>query len=68
VGDIKTPVAARHLGMPYWHLIDLIRFDKIAAPARDSSRHYVWTPEDVERARQVIEARRGQRQEAARAS
>jgi hypothetical protein len=55
---MKTPVAARVLGVTYHQLIGLLRFNKIAPPARDSSGDYVWLPEDLERARQALAARR----------
>jgi hypothetical protein len=61
----KTPVAARELGVPYWCLIGLLRYGKIDPPARDSSGDYLWSDDDLARARQVIEERR--RKEVARA-
>jgi hypothetical protein len=63
----KTPAAAEHLGTTYHKLIGLLRFRKIKPPQRDSSGDYVWTPEDLERARQAL-ANGQQRKEAAHAS
>ncbi len=57
----KTPAAARELGITYHRLIGLIRFDKIEPPARDSSGDYVWTDDDLERARAALNARRAGR-------
>jgi hypothetical protein len=52
---LKTPAAARALGTTYHRLMGLIRFDKLnPAPQRDSSGHYVWSPEDMERARAAL--------------
>jgi hypothetical protein len=53
-GDRKTPVAARELGVSYNTLINLLRFDKIDPPGRDSSGDYVWTDGDLERAREAL--------------
>jgi hypothetical protein len=64
---VKTPVAARELGVSYHRLIGLIRFEKIAPPGRDSSGDYAWGAEDLERARRALDAGR-RRQEARSAS
>lgn len=50
----KTPVAARELGTTYHRLIGLIRFSKMVPPERDSSGDYVWTDDDMARARQAL--------------
>jgi hypothetical protein len=50
----KTPVAVEELGTTYHKLIGLLRFKKISPPGRDSSGDYVWTDEDIERARQAL--------------
>jgi hypothetical protein len=50
----KTPVAARELGVSYHQLIGLIRYDKIAAPERDSSGDFIWTEADLARAREAL--------------
>jgi hypothetical protein len=56
---LKTPAVARLLGVPYWRLSSLIRWGRIEAPAKDSSGHYVWLPDDVERARQALAGQQG---------
>ncbi len=53
----KTPAAADLLGVGYWRLIGLIRSRRLAPPQKDSSGDYLWTPEDIERARQAFVAR-----------
>jgi hypothetical protein len=58
----KTSVVAEQLGVGYHLLFGLIRSRHLAAPAKDSSGDYVWTPADVERARAVLEARARRRQ------
>jgi len=64
---LKTPAAARALGTTYHKLIGLIRFDKLTPPPpRDSSGDYCWLPEDLDRAKQALQARR-ERKEAAHA-
>jgi hypothetical protein len=50
----KTPVAARELKVSYSTLINLVRFDKITPPQRDSSGDYLWFDEDLQRARDAI--------------
>jgi hypothetical protein len=52
---LKTPVAARELGVTYHRLIGLLRFDKIDPPARDSSGDYIWSDADLERARRAMQ-------------
>jgi hypothetical protein len=51
---LKTPAVARLLGVPYWRLWSLIRWELIEAPAKDSSGDYVWLPDDVERAQKAL--------------
>jgi DNA-binding transcriptional MerR regulator len=55
---LKTPVAARQLGITYHRLMGLIRFGKINPPARDSSGDYLWSDTDLERARLALTAGR----------
>jgi hypothetical protein len=50
----KTPAAADLLGIGYWRLIGLLRSKRLAPPQKDSSGDYIWTLEDIERARQVL--------------
>jgi len=52
----KTPTVADLLGISYWRLINLLRTRRLVPPQKDTSGDYVWTPEDVERARQVFAA------------
>jgi hypothetical protein len=58
---LKTPVAARELGTTYHRLIGLVRFNKIDPPQRDSSGDYIWSPADIERAREALAAGRGRK-------
>ena len=53
----KTPAVADLLGVGYYRLIGLLRSRRLAPPQKDSSGDYIWTPEDVERARQVFATR-----------
>jgi hypothetical protein len=56
---IKTPAAARALGVTYHVLRGLLRFDKLdPLPQRDSSGDYLWFPDDMERARELLADRR----------
>jgi hypothetical protein len=50
----KTPAAAVELGVPYWRLIGLLRYGKITPPTRDTSGDYLWSDEDMSRARQAL--------------
>jgi len=60
----KTPVAARELGISYHRLIGLVRYDKITAPARDTSGDYLWADADIARAKAAISAMRHPQKEA----
>jgi hypothetical protein len=51
---LKSPLAARELGITYHQLIGLIRFDKIEPPPRDSSGDYLWRSQDLARARRAL--------------
>jgi hypothetical protein len=55
---LKTPAVSGLLGVSYWQITSLLRTRTITPPAKDSSGDYVWTEEDVERARQALAARR----------
>jgi hypothetical protein len=61
---LKTTFAARQLGIPYWRLFDLIRSGLIPAPEKDSSGDYIWTADDVERARDALATRQRRKEEA----
>ena len=54
---MKTPVAARHLHVTYHRLYDLLRFQLITPPERDSSGDFLWTKGDLERARRALARR-----------
>ena len=56
---LKTPAAARALGVTYWRLVSAIRCGRLAPPAKDSSGDFVWTEEDLERARAALAVRKG---------
>lgn len=51
----KSPMAAKELGISFYHLHGLLRSDKITPPQKDSSGDYIWTDADVEGARKVLE-------------
>ena len=55
---LKTPIAAKTLGVAETQLYSLLRKGKIPPPAKDSSGDYCWTPADLDAARQAMEARR----------
>jgi hypothetical protein len=56
---LKTPAAARALGVTYHILRGLIRFYKLdPLPQRDSTGDFVWFPEDMERARVLLASHR----------
>lgn len=61
----KTTAAAAELGVPYWTLINLLRYHKIAPPGRDTSGDFVWTDEDMARAREALATGRRPRRETA---
>jgi len=50
----KTTVAVRELNTTYHRIMALIRFAKIEPPQRDSSGDYLWTDEDMARAREAL--------------
>ncbi len=54
----KTPLAAKRLKATYHQLIGLIRYGKIPAPRKDSSGDYVWSADDLDRARKALKAGR----------
>jgi hypothetical protein len=45
---------ARDLGVTYWVLYFLIRSCKIPPPPKDEIGEYVWSPDDVARAREAL--------------
>jgi hypothetical protein len=53
---MKTKGAAAYLGVSYWRLINLVRFGKIAPPAKDASGDFLWLEGDLERARKAFAA------------
>jgi hypothetical protein len=60
---LKSPLAARELGITYHQLIGLLRFGKIDPPPRDSSGDYLWFPEDLRHARRALARERPRHQE-----
>lgn len=54
----KSPEAALAANTSYTRLMSLIRYGKLAAPAKDSSGDYVWTDADIERVKQAINSTR----------
>lgn len=55
---VKTMAAARQLGLSYRSLWCLIQSGQLQAPEKDSSGDYVWSGEDLDRARKILEKRR----------
>jgi hypothetical protein len=55
---MKTIQAVPHLNTTYHKLMGLIRCRKIPLPAKDCSGDYVWSPDDLARARQALDAMR----------
>jgi hypothetical protein len=64
----KTPGAAAELGENYTRIINLIRFQKMDPPEKDSSGDYVWTEQDLERARAALARGRRRRGQGAKAA
>jgi hypothetical protein len=61
---VKTPIGADQLRYPSYRLLNLLSYRRIARPARDSSGDYLWSADDLERARVAvlkIDARRQRR-------
>jgi hypothetical protein len=58
---LKTRQAARQLGITYWHLISLLRSDKLSAPKKDESGDYVWSKRDLASARAALQIGRRRR-------
>ncbi|HKB39263.1 MAG TPA: hypothetical protein VKD72_22685 [Gemmataceae bacterium] len=57
---LKTIQVVRKLAVSYGRVMDLIRHGRIPPPQKDVSGDYIWSPEDVERARVALAtARRG---------
>ncbi len=56
---LKTPAAAKSLGISYLRLSSLVRYGHLTPPAKDSSGDYQWWPHDLERAREVLAMRPG---------
>ncbi len=55
---IKTPEAARRMGVPYSHVVSLLRGGKMPLPAKDSSGDFCWTEADLANARAALTAGR----------
>jgi DNA-binding transcriptional MerR regulator len=55
---MSTTAAARLLGKKYHTLYAMVRRGYIPAPSHKGAHgHYRWSPEDIERAKQIIAAR-----------
>lgn len=50
----KSPLAAKELGISFYRLHGLLRARRITPPQKDSSGDYLWTDEDLERARKAL--------------
>ena len=51
---LKTIEVVRKLEVPYWRIIELIRNLKLPPPTKDVSGEYLWSAEDVARARAAL--------------
>jgi hypothetical protein len=51
---MKTPIAAQTLAVSYGRLMALLRSGKLAPPAKDTSGDFVWTADDLARARAAL--------------
>jgi DNA-binding transcriptional MerR regulator len=58
VRPLITSEAAKVLGVPYYQLHGLIRRGLMAEPGRDGSGRYLWSADDVERARAALKVDR----------
>jgi hypothetical protein len=58
ISYLKTAVAAERLDVPPYRLTNLVRYRRIPAPPKDSSGDFLWSPADLERARQALAAGR----------
>src|SRR5262245_28319046 len=54
---VKTPAAAKILGIGFQKLHRLVRDGIIPAPGRDTSGHYTWSPADLAAARKALAER-----------
>ena len=59
--QVKTRQVARQLGITYWHLISLLRSDKLPPPAKDASGDFVWSRRDLANARRALSLGRRKR-------
>jgi hypothetical protein len=55
---LKTREAVKVLGTTYWTIISLIRSNRVPAPEKDISGDYIWTPKDLQLARNALENRK----------
>lgn len=51
---VKAPVAAQQIGISYFLLMSFIRSGRMPSPERDTSGHYWFSREDIERARAAM--------------
>lgn len=51
----KSSAVADELGVTYVTLYNLMRYQKLKPPQRDTSGDFVWLPADVEAARLAVE-------------
>jgi hypothetical protein len=58
---LLTRSAARQLGTTQHNLLTAIARNKFEPPAKDESGRYLWTPEDIARARQAMATDRRRR-------
>jgi hypothetical protein len=51
---LKSRALADQLGITYYRLMELMRSGKLKAPQKDSSGDFVWSEDDVQRAREAL--------------
>jgi hypothetical protein len=62
VNYLKTPQAAKALGVLTSHLHSLLRTGRLdPLPRKDGSGDYCWSPEDLDRAREAMKVDRRRR-------
>jgi predicted site-specific integrase-resolvase len=57
----KTAGVAKHLGVSYAKLFELMRRGRLIPPAKDSSGDYIWSDEDIRRAGDALASTRARK-------
>jgi len=53
---LKTRDVCQLLGVRYHTIFNLIRYEKLPAPERDSAGDFIWWPKNVEAARNAVKS------------